>query len=228
MPARELPRATFLPPIGYFPAMDRRSLYNDDIYAWTQQQAEALRRLAGTRRDLPNELDLENVAEEIEDVGKSELHRVESFVRLILLHLVKAASARDARAGDHWRKEVRIWRIDLRKDLTASMRAKIDLDAAWEVAVTKAEIDLATAGDQVIPGLPGRFPFAVDDLAGEPLRFRRDGGAGSGRRREARPLASLGRPVDYRGARLARMRCRVRRCMLSRRAVSETLRPHSS
>ena len=151
--------------------MDRRSLYDDDIYAWTQQQAEALRRLAGTRRDLPNELDLENVAEEIEDVGKSELHRVESFVRLILLHLVKAASVRDARAGDHWRKEVRIWRIDLRKDLTASMRAKIDLDAAWEVAVTKAEIDLATAGDQVIPGLPGRSPFAVDDLAGDRFDF---------------------------------------------------------
>ena len=149
--------------------MDRRGLYDEDIYAWTQQQAEALRRLAGTRRDLPNELDLENVAEEIEDVGKSE--RVESFVRLILLHLVKAASVRDARAGDHWRKEVRIWRIDLRKDLTASMRAKIDLDAAWEVAVTKAEIDLATAGDQVIPGLPGRCPFAVDDLAGEPFDF---------------------------------------------------------
>ena len=30
------------------------------------------------------------------------------------------------------------------------------------------------------------------------------------------------------GARLARMRCNVRRCMLSRRAVSETLRLHSS
>ncbi|MFL5183650.1 MAG: DUF29 domain-containing protein [Microvirga sp.] len=151
--------------------MDRRSLYDDDIYAWTQQQAEALRRLAGTRRDLPNELDLENVAEEIEDVGKSELHRVESFVRLILLHLIKAASVRDARAGDHWRKEVRIWRIDLRKDLTASMRAKVDLDAAWEVAVTKAEIELATAGDQAIPGLPAGCPFAVDDLAGERFDF---------------------------------------------------------
>ena len=33
---------------------------------------------------------------------------------------------------------------------------------------------------------------------------------------------------SYRGARLARMRCSVRRCMLSRRAVSDTLRPHSS
>jgi hypothetical protein len=32
----------------------------------------------------------------------------------------------------------------------------------------------------------------------------------------------------YRGARLARMRCKVRRCMLSRRAVSETLRLHIS
>ena len=34
--------------------------------------------------------------------------------------------------------------------------------------------------------------------------------------------------LDYFGARLARIRCRVRRCMLSRRAVSDTLRPHSS
>ena len=32
----------------------------------------------------------------------------------------------------------------------------------------------------------------------------------------------------YRGARFARIRCRVRRCMLSWRAVSETLRPHNS
>ena len=68
--------------ISRYPApMDRRSLYEDDIYAWAQQQADALRRLA-TRRDLPNELDLENVAEEIEDVGRSELSRVESYIRL--------------------------------------------------------------------------------------------------------------------------------------------------
>ena len=36
------------------------------------------------------------------------------------------------------------------------------------------------------------------------------------------------RAADYFGARLARMRCKVRRCILSRRAVSETLRPHNS
>jgi hypothetical protein len=36
------------------------------------------------------------------------------------------------------------------------------------------------------------------------------------------------RESNYRGARFARIRCNVRRCMLSRRAVSETLRLHIS
>jgi hypothetical protein len=36
-------------------------------------------------------------------------------------------------------------------------------------------------------------------------------------------------PKDiYFGARFERIRCKVRRCMFKRRAVSETLRPHNS
>ena len=46
--------------------------------------------------------------------------------------------------------------------------------------------------------------------------------------RSARPWRVLTIAKSYRGARLARIRCRVRRCMLSRRAVSETLRLHIS
>ena len=46
----------------------------DEAEQEAKQQADALRRLARTGRDLPNELDLENVAEEIEDVGKSALY----------------------------------------------------------------------------------------------------------------------------------------------------------
>src|SRR5829696_3407565 len=86
--------------------MDRRSLYDEDVYAWAKQQADALRRLARTGRDLPNELDLENVAEEIEDVGKSELSKVESCIRLILIHLLKLASAPQARSERKWRNQI--------------------------------------------------------------------------------------------------------------------------
>ena len=57
------------------------NLYDTDIYAWSQQQAAVLRDLA-SRPDLPNELDLQHVAEEIEDVGISELNAVRSFLRL--------------------------------------------------------------------------------------------------------------------------------------------------
>lgn len=64
--------------------------YETDIFAWSQRQAEVLRSLAHSRRDLPNELDLEHVAEEIEDLGISELRRVETLLRRMLGHGILA------------------------------------------------------------------------------------------------------------------------------------------
>ena len=55
-------------------------------------------------------------------------------------------------------------------------------------------------------------------------RVLRDGAVGWARY----ALPTLRNFANYRGARFARIRCKVRRCMLSRRAVSETLRLHIS
>ena len=49
--------------------MDQAALYEKDIYAWSQHQAAVLRRMAANPAALPNDLDLEHVAEEIEEVG---------------------------------------------------------------------------------------------------------------------------------------------------------------
>lgn len=65
--------------------MDRRTLYEEDYFAWLREQAAALRRLAQDRRDLPNDLDVNQIAEEIEDVGKSEFRSTRSFIRNILI-----------------------------------------------------------------------------------------------------------------------------------------------
>ncbi len=153
--------------------MDRRSLYDDDIYAWAQQQAEVLRRLAESRRDLPNELDLENVAEEIEDVGKSELREVESFIRLMFIHLIKAASAPETRSYRKWEKEIRVFRADLLKNLTRSMQAMIDVNYEWKLAAIRADADLSDHGDQLLPELPAESPFSLDDLIGESFDFEK-------------------------------------------------------
>src|SRR5882757_1194864 len=61
--------------------------YEDDFYAWTQYQAEVLRSLHVS----DNRFDREHVAEEIEDLGKSERDAVRSQIRRIIEHLLKLA-----------------------------------------------------------------------------------------------------------------------------------------
>lgn len=57
--------------------------YKTDVAAWSQEQARLLR----ARRFA--ELDIEHIAEEIEDVGKSEQRELESRLEILLLHLLK-------------------------------------------------------------------------------------------------------------------------------------------
>src|SRR5271170_428778 len=60
--------------------------YEEDFYAWTQDQARLLRSVGGLS---DNRLDREQVAEEIEDLGKSERDAVRSQIRRILEHFLK-------------------------------------------------------------------------------------------------------------------------------------------
>ena len=73
--------------------------YDEDFYAWTQYQAEVLRSMPCD----DNRFDRENVAEQIEDLGKSERNAVRSEIRRIIEHLLKLrySPATDPRA-DGW------------------------------------------------------------------------------------------------------------------------------
>jgi Domain of unknown function DUF29 len=86
------------------------SKYDDDFYAWTQEQAEYLR--AGAW----GAIDAMHVAEEIEDVGNEVRHAVESHLRNLLLHLLKWAYQPERRSGS-WRSSIRNARIEIEKRL---------------------------------------------------------------------------------------------------------------
>ncbi len=122
--------------------MDGASLYDDDILAWSELQAAALRSLKG-RRDLPNQLDLANVVEEIEDVGKSELRAVESLIRNILVHLIMLWADPGAPPTLGWRGEIAAWHDEMLRRISPSMRSKLDLDPIWRSAVRVACAKLA-------------------------------------------------------------------------------------
>jgi hypothetical protein len=76
-------------------------LYEHDILAWSEHQAELLRRLG--RGERVNDVDWTNLAGEIEAVGRSEWHSAESFLTLIVLHLLKLHAWPDSEACNRWR-----------------------------------------------------------------------------------------------------------------------------
>jgi hypothetical protein len=63
--------------------MNTTNINQQDFYGWTQQQISLLR----SRRF--NEIDLENLIEEVESMGNSELRELESRLTVLLMHLLK-------------------------------------------------------------------------------------------------------------------------------------------
>jgi len=145
------------------------TLYETDFYAWSQQQAAVLRAMAREAAGLPNALDIENVAEEIEGVGNSQLSAMASRVRLILIHLLKCLSQPDSAALLHWREEMINWHGDLVSDITRAMQPKIDMDVQWRRAMRQAEAALRTGGGALPAGLPTDCPFPLETLLSDDL-----------------------------------------------------------
>jgi hypothetical protein len=142
--------------------MSGGALYDEDILLWSEQQAEAIRRLGRTRRDLPNELDIENVAEEIESVGRSELASVESHIQNILVHLIKLAMEPDSESAGHWRGEIFSFHSDMRRRYAPSMRQRIDMNELWRLARKHAA--LTARSHERFGALPTHAPFELDDI----------------------------------------------------------------
>ncbi|MDR4307784.1 DUF29 domain-containing protein [Chelatococcus sambhunathii] len=145
--------------------------YDADILLWSERQAALLRELQARARDLPNELDLENVAEEVESVGKSELHAVESYLQLILVHALKASANRDPKLVAKWRSEADGFNVKAARRATPSMLSRIDLDALWTDALRQARLDLAVYGETLPDGLPAAPPLSAGVLLQKPLDF---------------------------------------------------------
>jgi hypothetical protein len=140
--------------------MSSQRLYDTDFYAWTQQQAEKLREV----RD--NRLDAENLAEEVADLGKSELRAVTSHLDQVLIHLLKAAYSPADQPRTGWLNEADLHHREMLKAFSPSMRQKIDLAGSWQAAVRITNRELNDYGE---PPLAAETPcpFTLDELLAE-------------------------------------------------------------
>jgi hypothetical protein len=120
--------------------------YDSDILEWSERQAALLRRRAAG--DLVNEAELDwpNIAEEIEDVGRSELHAVESLLVQALRHMLKAEARPLSRDAPSRRADAIDFRQQARRRFAPSMRPKIDVAGLYA--------DARRALPETMDGLP--------------------------------------------------------------------------
>ncbi len=135
-------------------------LYDRDALAWSERQAELLRRVA--RGERVNEVDWDHVVEEIEDVGLSQLNAVHSYLRQMLAHLLELYGWPDSDAREHWRNELATFQVDAIARYAPSMRQRIDLPRTYELA--QRQIAPMRRGDHA--GLPAlaSCPVTLDQL----------------------------------------------------------------
>ena len=139
-------------------------LYERDFYSWTQDQAARLRGLAGR-----NDLDVAHLADEVADLGKSELNKVRQHLLQAFVHLIKLAVSPDDQPRGHWSAEVRNQVRQARDAYSPGMRQQIDLERLWQAALVDARDQLADYGEA------GWFtdetcPFELTELVNGDLR----------------------------------------------------------
>ena len=112
------------------------TLYRQDFYRWTQEQARVLRDSARAGANLP--VDWENVAEEIESLGRSDRREITSRLTTIAEHLLKLehSPARDPLPA--WRDTVRRERLTVDGLLTESPSLRPDLSSMAASAMAAA------------------------------------------------------------------------------------------
>jgi hypothetical protein len=140
--------------------------YDHDFYAWTQYQAEVLR----TLRTRDNRFDRDHLAEEIEDLGKSERDAVRSQVRRIILHFLKLtySPARDPRA--EWMDSIDDARAEIDDKLAPSLRRDIEAALPRLYTVTRKRVirDLGKYGEQAaVQSVPAECPYTVEQILAE-------------------------------------------------------------
>ena len=141
-----------------------KDLYEEDFYVWTEAQAALLRE----RRF--EALDLANLIEEVEALGRSEKSKILNNASVIIEHLLKLQYSPTQEPRNAWRASVREHRRRLRRDLTPRLRQVLDA----ELPALYAEIRDDTAAllrdhgeDAAADALPQGCSYTVEQISGD-------------------------------------------------------------
>jgi len=140
--------------------MNDPSLYDQDFYAWTQEQAGLLR--AGKL----STADLEHIAEEIESMGKTEKRELVSRLTVLLLHLLKW-QFQPVRQGASWRLSIATNRDALADHLDDNPSLRSVIEASIDTAYRRARRDATLETGLSENTFPTTCPWSFSQMMAE-------------------------------------------------------------
>jgi hypothetical protein len=136
------------------------SNYQNDFYSWTCEQAELLK--AGRFK----ELDVFNLVEEIETMGRSEKRELESRLTVLLVHLLKW-QYQPTRRGRSWQLTIQEQRLEFFDVLNDNPGLKPQLQAllthSYPKATLRASKETGLDMDVFPLACPWEFPQIMND-----------------------------------------------------------------
>jgi hypothetical protein len=131
--------------------------YESDVVAWANEQAWLVR---NKKFEL---LDIEHIAEEIEDVGKSEQRELASRMAVLIAHLLKWQFQPEHR-GASWERTIKEQRKSLEFHIkqVPSLKSKL-LNSEWQDAVWADAVTIAIR-ETGIENFPETCPWTIDNV----------------------------------------------------------------
>lgn len=131
--------------------------YDEDFYAWAFTTAALLRQGRFT------EIDIEHLAEELEDMGKRDRRALESHIHNVLLHLLKWRYQAEKRTAS-WRQSIRNGRIETQKLLRDSPSLANQIPQMIEVEYSAARDDAIDETGLAEATFPMQCSFTMEQL----------------------------------------------------------------
>ncbi|MEH2157612.1 DUF29 domain-containing protein [Nostoc sp.] len=146
------------------------SLYETDFYAWTQEQVTLL------RNEQWSQIDLQNLIEEIQSLGKQQRQELRNRLSVLIGHLLKW-QYQSQRRSRSWLATLRIQRLDIAELLEDNPSLKPYLEEALRKAYLKG-VELAVGETDLLKRtFPVECPYSLSEIVdydfypGEPSKL---------------------------------------------------------
>ncbi|MBE9143506.1 DUF29 domain-containing protein [Planktothrix mougeotii] len=141
----------------YQPNLNQLTLYDQDYYLWIEKTVEQL------RQNQFQEIDIENLIEELETMGRSEKRAVQSNLTVLLMHLLKYKYQPNKRSRS-WRSTI----VEHRRRLLILYKDSPSLRGYGQEIFVEcyqdARQDAATETQLKISVFPDECPFNLETV----------------------------------------------------------------